>query len=1106
MGTCHVIKEHVLPIRPTRTEHSLDDGGQLPHDLGTGLDSKQHIVLQGLGGCFCLGQLCSQESDLRSGRLYRNQVGLYDRLASGDVSVNDDCFGLAHEEDPRAIGTTNQEKSYTSPGSNLQGMATGMIIDGVFASQAIDSSGEILDIEGCDISTLDKDGVANYEHKQPEDKSSDGKSKANNGEEIVGKIVYAHRVMKESDCENDRQKGYWQKVGKIPFIYGIVRLYDGAGHDGARALAAQIRDHNANGEQILVRFSIEGNTLDRKGNRLVESVARRVALTLKPCNRTAVSGLIEDPKAPDGFEKKPVKPTGKVKDLLATLMDDHRDQEDVEKREHQHPMYTKLGGVHEIETRPLIKDEGDLLQALKLITKAKMIKALTAGNYNAAPGSLSGGAALQREDQSLKHRALAALRDYGKKKFDKSEFRAFVKNRLPEASDDFVDHFADLAEDYHVKLKKAEDLIKKEAAKAAKPKVAKPKKAKVPKIAAPEPEAEEGGEEEAPAPQVAAGSPPMQLTIAGKPAKPTTADKVVFDEKSGILHVPAVAPSTDKNGKYNPGHSGGQFPMYIPSRDKQPGAAESFHNLMGDEKINKFHDYAMDNWARVNKLLRDGKLPPEVVMHATLFSQLSPNTPVPMQEYMYAHLVDSMRHKGVDARDPAFANLRDDWLGRDTGDLVPEQSREYFDKLGGIRLKNTSYKMVPKEGAANAGRSGKNLVRAVDEQGNPIVKRYKGQLSSFMLANNKFENMSQYHNLHDSLVDLINRHKDDARAGVSELMEHKNKAGNWEAVRQRRMEAGEPDIGPYKEGPAVAGLAPKTGRYTYGMMGGSNVMVPDTHFTRYLFGLQKGKAGQQVDNDTIQTIKDILWNERNSHVLDGIDRYYAQHHDAVKHMLNHPKYKHVFEGDPQRAIFPAFWKNWVAIAPHERARGFGSKGAFNELVDHTPYWEAIDPFVNPLHKSEDEQVEASIPMRTAMIHNHWVNEYGEGPAMMLYFRHLVPRLIAEADRRKRQASIRKMEALTIDLRKATADIRAARGEDPEIEPVSFAGNNVRHGIAECPTGKYALLHEDNSGYIGVPLEHASFWHPEHLVKLPREKEGTHYIVHSHPTVRVSDME
>jgi hypothetical protein len=922
-----------------------------------------------------------------------------------------------------------------------------MIIDGVFASEAIDSSGEILDIEGCDISTLDKDGVLNYEHKE-----GDKKGIGNNGEEIVGKIIYAHKIFKESDCETDRQREYWNKIGKLPFIYGMCRLYDGAGHSGAQALAAQIRDHHANNDPILVRFSIEGLTLVKKGNRLVESAARRVAATLKPCNRTAVSGLIEDPRAPEGFDKKPVTQEKEVKDILAGVMDDKRDE--TKKREMEHPGYRKLGGVHEVEIKPLIKDEADLKQALALIAKLKMVKALSAGMPTSAPSELTGGAALQRED--FKGRALAALRDYGKKKFDKGEFKAFVKAKMPDADDHFIDHFADIAEDYHCKLKKAEEravsLAKKEEAKAQKT-----PKAKAPKKEAAAPTASAPASVPVKAAKVAESQPP--LTIQGKPAKIPNVEGPVFDEKTGVLHTPR-----------------GSFPMYIPSRDKTPGAKESFHNLMNDPKINSFHNYAMENWAKMNHLLKQGKLPPEVVMHATLFSQLSPNTPVPMQELMYGHLVDTMRHKGIDARDPQFATLRDDWLGRDQPDKLPDASREHYEKLGGqIRIKTKG------------------------------AKRPIGSVASFMLAHNKFDNMQKYYKLHDSLVDLVNRHKDDARAGVNELMKHKQLAENHANVRKRHLAQGKPDPGEYTAGPAVAGLAPKTARYTYGMMGGGNVVVPDTHFVRYLFGLNKDTEGGE--DGSIEYLKSHLWNPNNSHVLEGIDRYYAKHHDAVQHMVNHPQFAHHFEGDPEKAIFPAFWKNWVAIAPHERARGFGDKGAYNEVTDHRPFWEATDPFVS-MKKSEGDDMEMTIPMRTASIHRKWANDYGDGPAMMMYFHHLVPRLLAESARRERKSLVRKMQAWTIDLRKAAADVREQREGTGTMhqESVHFAGHHVVPGRAQTANGDLALLHEDPQGYIAVPAENEKFWHPEHLVRLPRELEGTHYTVSARPSMLIAEME
>lgn len=133
---------------------------------------------------------------------------------------------------------------------------TGLLLDGIFASEAIDSSGEVFDVDGADLSIMEEGrGVANYEHRGP-----GAENETASGNDIVGKIVATKKIFTEKDCENDRQRLYWKKV-ELPFIYGIVRLFDGAGHAGAIALAATIRDLDANNEPVLVRFSIEGTTL-----------------------------------------------------------------------------------------------------------------------------------------------------------------------------------------------------------------------------------------------------------------------------------------------------------------------------------------------------------------------------------------------------------------------------------------------------------------------------------------------------------------------------------------------------------------------------------------------------------------------------------------------------------------------------------------------------------------------------------------------------------------------------------------------------------------------------------------------------------------------------
>jgi hypothetical protein len=430
-----------------------------------------------------------------------------------------------------------------------------------------------------------------------------------------------------------------------------------------------------------------------------------------------------------------------------------------------------------------------------------------------------------------------------------------------------------------------------------------------------------------------------------------------------------------------------------------------------------------------------------------------------------SHLVDSMKHTGIDARNPAFASeaSKQDWTRRDSPTTPPEHSPEHWDRLGQqIRVKGKE------------------------------AKRPAGALMSFMLANNKFKNMAKYHKLHEQLTDLVNRHRADARGAVAELMEHKAKAGLHDAARVRNALAGKPDSGEYP-GPVVAGLAPKTARYTLGMMGGGNVQVPDTHFTRYLFGLEKGR-----DNETIDKIKSVLWNENNTHVLDAIDRYYAANHDAVKHMVSHPKYKHLF-ANAEEAVFPAFWKNWVGIVPHERARGMGTGGA-NESTDHRPFWEAVEPFL----KAEGaEDFDESLPARTATLHNAWVREHGEVPALTMYYAMLVPKLLARHHALEARSGLLKAQALVVDLKKAVAEAKedapAIGDYDFQDHPVEFAGNHVIPGTALSATRKYALLHEDENHYYAVPHDKVfSGWEHTDLVKLSKSRRGTHFWVTARP--------
>lgn len=300
---------------------------------------------------------------------------------------------------------------------------TGMILDGVASSELIDSAGEILEVAGCDISDFQSGmAILNFEHNPNKD-----------ADKIVGKVLGAHKIFTEKDCENERQLYFWKEVNEnssvpIPIIYIMGRLFDGSGHKQAEALAAQIRDHIRNDEKIIVRFSIEGTTLEKQGNRLVSTIARDCALTVKPCNRTCDSGVLLDPNAPL-TETKPEIPEIKEEPLIV--------EETTHKRELAQ-LSTTLGTVPEIEftmigsvdlikkqSIDVINCEKKFLQLFKNKILLELVKTLNVGNSNVAPSSLTGIAAFstpslsskKQKRKNLVHKAeLAFLKVYNELK------------------------------------------------------------------------------------------------------------------------------------------------------------------------------------------------------------------------------------------------------------------------------------------------------------------------------------------------------------------------------------------------------------------------------------------------------------------------------------------------------------------------------------------------------------------------------------------------------------------------------------------------------------------------------------------------------------------
>jgi len=155
----------------------------------------------------------------------------------------------------------------------------GTFIHGIAASEHLDSSGERIEVKGVDISSLTKDGVFNFEHESKKPGT------------IVGKILEAKKILKRSDCENDDHRYFWDKVN-MPYIYISGELFDAVGHSGAADVAAMVRYDSLNSgskdAKQLINFSIEGSRLEKKGANITKCIARKISITMTPCNKVAV--------------------------------------------------------------------------------------------------------------------------------------------------------------------------------------------------------------------------------------------------------------------------------------------------------------------------------------------------------------------------------------------------------------------------------------------------------------------------------------------------------------------------------------------------------------------------------------------------------------------------------------------------------------------------------------------------------------------------------------------------------------------------------------------------------------------------------------------------
>lgn len=284
----------------------------------------------------------------------------------------------------------------------MSNLKKNLIAEGVLSAEVPDTSNEVLDVRGADISDLQTGRApVNTEHINPEDikKQRDGNEAEGDGfQTIVGRVVTAKKIFGEEDCSTpDELRAY--KELHVPLIWGKVEIFDGpSAHDNAKAAASIIRNYDEAGVKQLIGYSVEGNTLKREGNILRETVIKRIALTAKPANRAAVVQVVKDlPQTSSTVTKSTGKSGG------------------------YEPLYKSENFMQHMK---VVRSDFGLAQAT-----ARLKKALDAGGANATPGSLNQGSSLQESQLSKLKRAI------GRKKID----RDTLKRHLPKASEEDLD-------------------------------------------------------------------------------------------------------------------------------------------------------------------------------------------------------------------------------------------------------------------------------------------------------------------------------------------------------------------------------------------------------------------------------------------------------------------------------------------------------------------------------------------------------------------------------------------------------------------------------------------------------------------------------------------
>jgi ribosomal protein S27E len=165
-------------------------------------------------------------------------------------------------------------------------------IDMIAGSQLRDTQGEMLSVEGADISELEAGrGRLNDNH-------------AKGFYNSLGRVTSAKKILSKDDCSTDRHSYFWDKI-KAPFIYCRGVLYDDEEHPNAKAAAAILRNIHNSDSPLQLKASVEGGVVSRgiKDDRLLaRTKIHSVALTFTPANNATLVEPFEMTKS-DSYEE-----------------------------------------------------------------------------------------------------------------------------------------------------------------------------------------------------------------------------------------------------------------------------------------------------------------------------------------------------------------------------------------------------------------------------------------------------------------------------------------------------------------------------------------------------------------------------------------------------------------------------------------------------------------------------------------------------------------------------------------------------------------------------------------------------------------------------------